>query len=491
IPRLDFLSRIGQVADWFLMLSTHDPGEGFVGMAFSLGARQKSRRRSDSRIREALKNEEQSGLVLVLLARFVVLALLLVWAIVGARAEYAIVYAGILAVFAVLGILPILLRRFGISGLGVMAVFFTIDVLLLTYVLMVPGSMFPSTLTPQFNLQLPNFLYLCLFVVGMAISYSPYLVLWIGFIACVAWSIGMFWIISLPESMSYTFAQLLDTSRFSDAERVAITSSRDFVSLSHWYNRIVFLAILSAIVAVAVWRSRRLLQRQITSEAARANLSRYFSPNMVESLASGDSTLEDVNARKIAILFVDMIDFTQTAEKIGAHGVIDLLREYHGKMTGTVFAHGGTIDKYIGDALMANFGTPDIGPHDASNALRCAYALIEDIDAWNQERQQRGEEPVRIGIGLHYGDVVTGNIGDEHFLEFAVVGDTVNVASRLERLTRQVSSPLVVSADLVEKVQREGEDAAKLLAPLSRDESMTVKGRQQPVQIWKLVDPRP
>ena len=457
-------------------------------MAISFGSRrkQKPRSRSQERLEEALSSEEQSGLVLVLFARFIVLGILLIWAIVGTRAEYAVVYAGILALFAVLGVLPLLLRRFGLSGLNIMAVFFTIDVLLLTYILMVPGSMFPSTLTPQFNLQLPSFLYLCLFVAGMAISYSPYLVLWIGFVACVAWSLGMLWVISLPESMSYTLAQLLDSSRFTDEERVAITSSRQFVSLTHWYNRILFLGLLSAIVAVAVWRSRRLLRRQIASEAARTNLSRYFSPNMVDRLASGDSTLEEVDTRKIAILFVDMVDFTQTAERIGAQGVIELLREFHKRMAGTVFEHGGTIDKYIGDALMANFGTPETGPNDASNALSCAYAMIDEIEKWNQERRSRGEAPVLIGIGLHFGEVVTGNIGDEHHLEFAVVGDTVNVASRLERLTRRVDSPLVVSSDLVDRVKEETGAASKLLSALAQDQTTTVKGRQEPIMIWKL-----
>ena len=438
------------------------------------------------RIKESLKSEEQAGLVLVLIGRFVVLTVLLVWAIIGTRAEYAFVYAEILAVFAVLGILPLVLRRFGLTDIKYMALFFTVDVLLLTYILIVPGSMFPSTLTPQFNLQLPNYLYLCLFVVGMVISYSPLLVLWIGFVACVAWSIGMFWIISLPESMSYTFAQLLDPSRFTNAERVAITSSRDFVSLSHWYNRILFLALVSAIAAVAVWRSRRLLRRQIATEAARASLSRYFSPNMVDRLSSGDSTLEDIDERRIAILFVDMIGFTPTAERLGARKVIELLREFHKKMARTVFDHEGTIDKYIGDAVMANFGTPETGPHDASNALQCAYAMIDEIEAWNEERRQRGEDPVSIGIGLHFGTVVAGNIGEEHHLEFAVIGDAVNVASRLERLTRDVNSPLVVSSDLVEKVQQEAGSDATILTRLTRAGTVSVKGREQPVSTWKL-----
>ncbi|MEM7171342.1 MAG: adenylate/guanylate cyclase domain-containing protein [Pseudomonadota bacterium] len=402
-----------------------------------------------ARLQAAFAREEQAGLTFVLYARFLVLAILLVWAITTTRIEYAKVYAVILCAFAVLGALPLVLRHFGLSGLKVMAVFFTIDVILLTYILMVPGSMFPSTLTPQFNLQLPNFLYLCLFVVGMAISYSPMLVLWTGMVAIIAWSLGMLWIISLPDSLAFSYAQLLDPERFSAEERVTITSSRLFVSMSHWYNRVLFLALLTAVIAVAVWRSRRLLQGQIASEAARISLTRYFSPKMAERLSAGEATLEAVDRRQIAVLFVDIVGFTDISERIGAQRVIALLRSYHRRLANVVFAHKGTIDKYIGDALMANFGTPEQGPHDAGNALRCAFAMMKEMAAWNHKRAERGAEQIKIGIGLHYGVVVTGNIGSDNHLEYAVLGDTVNVASRLERLTRSLDSPLVVSDALV------------------------------------------
>ncbi len=448
-------------------------------------ARRQSRQRK--RLIEAFNKEEQSGLVLVLYARFIVLAILLLWATVSTRTEYTIVYAEILAAFAVLGALPLVLRYYGVSRLRWIAVLFAIDVILLTYILMVPGSMFPSTLTPQFNLQLPNFLYLSLFVVGMAISYSPLLVLWIGFVAIAAWSIGMVWILSLPDTLAFSFAELLDPSLFTDEERVRTTSSRLFVSLSIWYNRVLFLGLVSLIIAASVWRSRRLVIRQITSEAARTNLSRYFSPKMVDRLASGDSSLEDVDTRNIAVLFVDIVGFTKMAERLGPQGVIKLLRDFHNRMAGCVFDHSGTIDKYIGDALMANFGTPDTGPYDASNALRCAYAMVDEIENWNAERREQGSEPIEIGIGIHYGEVVTGNIGDEHHLEFAVLGDTVNLASRLERLTREVNSQIVVSAELVTQVKVENFDTDNLLKPLTEDQATTVRGRRQPVSIWRLV----
>lgn len=446
-------------------------------------------RRQRRRLVDAFEREERAGLDLVLYARFVVLAVLVVWAVSTARTEYAVVYAGVLSVFAVLGALPLFLRRVGISGTKWMAVFFTLDVILLTYILMVPGSMFPSTLTPQFNLQLPNFLYLCLFVVGMAISYSPMLVLWTGVVAVIAWSVGMFWIAALPDSLTFSFSQLLDPARFTDDERIAITSSRLFVSTTHWYNRILFLCLVTLILTVAVWRSRRLVQRQIESEAARTNLARYFSPNMVDQLSSDSAELEATDTRHIAVLFVDIVGFTEVAERQGPHEVIALLREFHGRMARTVFNHGGTIDKYMGDAVMANFGTPKSGPRDASNALRCAFAMIDEVARWNTDRAADRRDTVEIGIGIHYGEVVTGNIGDEHRLEYAVLGDTVNVASRLERLTRDVGSRLVVSGELVSQVKAENDGADELLPAFTEDPNTSIRGRRQRISVWNLAAP--
>ncbi len=135
---------------------------------------------------------------------------------------------------------------------------------------------------------------------------------------------------------------------------------------------------------------------------------------------------------------------------------------------------------------MANFGTPEAGPHDASNALRCAFAMTREITKWNKKRQGRGAEAIEIGIGLHFGEVVTGNIGDEHHLEYAVLGDTVNVASRLERLSRELKSQIVVSSELVARVRDEYGSSGELLQSLAKDSTTVVRCRKQPVSVWRL-----
>ena len=137
--------------------------------------------------------------------------------------------------------------------------------------------------------------------------------------------------------------------------------------------------------------------------------------------------------------------FTAIAEGLTPKRVVRLLRGFHRRMANTVFSHGGTIDKYIGDGVMATFGTPRPGKLDAVRAVACALDMAAQIERWNAKRQRRGARPVAIGIGVHYGEVVVGNIGDERRLEYTVIGDTVNLASRIESLTRDLGRPVLVS----------------------------------------------
>jgi adenylate cyclase len=142
-----------------------------------------------------------------------------------------------------------------------------------------------------------------------------------------------------------------------------------------------------------------------------------------------------VRRQQVAVLFVDIVGFTRMAEAMTPEAVVGMLREFHGRMATQIFDCGGTIEKYIGDEIFAVFGLPSASPHDALNALRCAALMLKELEAWNRERAERGELPLSIGIGVNYGPAVMGDVGTEHSLAFTVIGDTVNVASRLQNLT--------------------------------------------------------
>ena len=159
------------------------------------------------------------------------------------------------------------------------------------------------------------------------------------------------------------------------------------------------------------------------------------------------------------------------------------LREFHALMEQEVFGHSGTLDKYLGDGLMATFGTPFVGQADAINALRCAQAMMAAADRWNNRRNTAGEPPIRVSFGLHYGPVVLGDIGLTR-LEFAVIGSTVNTASRLEALTRALDCALVASDDLVRQARAELDSAEAAFRPLMARPPQTIRGLEQPIAIW-------
>jgi len=437
-------------------------------------------------IAAAFAREERSGLAYAFWGRLVVLGALLFYVLATLPAERSLNYAAIIVLFMALGAVPHVMRRWELAWIGWTIGFMLLEVALLTYLLIVPPPFFAETWTPQINLRLPNFLFLGIFLVGMALSYSPSLVVWTGAVSMVAWSAGVLWVASLPDSIAGSSKDALD-SGLSPEELVSGFLDPNYVALTSWYNQLVFLALVTLILAITVWRSRRLARRQVVAESARSNLSRYFSPNLVDELAGKGSGLERVSSQNAAILFGDMVGFTTLSENMPPEAVVGMLRDYHGRLAHTIFEHGGTLDKYMGDAVMAHFGTPRPGPDDASRALACGLAMVREIEAWNAERASRGEPAIRIGIGIHYGPVVAGNIGDERRLEYTVLGDTVNVASRIESLTRKTQSPLVVSDDLIKAVQAEktGEDR---LVPTSlrRDREHTVRGRAAPVPVWVL-----
>ena len=342
-------------------------------------------------------------------------------------------------------------------------------------------------LTPAMRLRWGNEMYLILFLCATPFSYSPRVVLWTGIAAAVAWSVGTVWIIALPASRVFP----ADATMSFEEIRLAI-SDPNHVDIGAWARQILVLLLVSVALAAFVARARRLVVRQAETERARANLSRYFSANMVDELAQSDEPLRTPRTLDCAVLFVDIVGFTGLSSAHPPAAVMGLLREFHGRMARAVFEHSGTLDKYIGDAVMATFGTPRVGPNDASNALGCAKAMSSSIGAWNAERAQEHKAPVRVGIGLHYGPVVVGDIGGEQRLEFAVIGDTVNVASRLERLTRELSAVVLASGDLMDAVRREVADAEAALTGFTDAGARPIRGRDGEIRVWALLpDPGP
>jgi class 3 adenylate cyclase/PAS domain-containing protein len=221
------------------------------------------------------------------------------------------------------------------------------------------------------------------------------------------------------------------------------------------------------------------------AEGKRAQLARYFSANMIEEILSTDTNLDIARQQPVVVLFADIFNFTAMTSAMSGQEVITLLREYNSLVEEAVFVNGGTLEKFIGDGIMATFGTPRPGPQDASSALRCARSVIRKMAHWNDRRRDLGQQALQIGLGLHCGEVTLGNVGSERRLELTVIGHVVNVANRLEGLTRQLPPAVIVSDALLDQARHEGgQDVTEGFVDLG---PQMVRGQSEPIRLWGLM----
>ena len=193
-----------------------------------------------------------------------------------------------------------------------------------------------------------------------------------------------------------------------------------------------------------------LLKRAVSIERRRRNLARFFSPNVLSELQASNLSLT-LGRRDVAVMFVDLRAFTRFSEGAPAEEVASLLAAYRELVTQVVFAHGGMIDKFIGDGVMAVFGQPRATSDDATNALRCAVELRLTLRKWAETRRKKELASLEAGIGLHMGLVMAGILQSSSHDEFTLFGDAVNVAERLERLCKRLDASLVASEAVVAK----------------------------------------
>jgi adenylate cyclase len=210
--------------------------------------------------------------------------------------------------------------------------------------------------------------------------------------------------------------------------------------------RLSMVVLTGLILVYLAIRTRRLLSRAINETVRRTNLSRYLPPQLAARLAQIDQDmLLAGTSQEAAVLFVDMRGFTALAEGMEPESLGRFLTRYRRIVSAQVHAQNGIVDKFVGDSVMAVFGAPDTTGNDAANALECATGILHSIEQWNIERRNANYSDVVVGVGVHWGEVFCGAIGDAARLEFTVLGDTVNVAARLEQLTKEVGHPIIAS----------------------------------------------
>ena len=253
----------------------------------------------------------------------------------------------------------------------------------------------------------------------------------------------------------------------------------DNVTTTHRFvdEDLAFLIAFSGIAAVAIENSE--YAERIKQEAlVRSNFERYFAPQLAARIASSpDGVRLGGEKRQVAVLFSDIRGFTALSETMSPDDIATLLTEYFTEMVECVFRHGGTLDKFIGDSVMAQWGAPISAPDDPDRAMSAALDMIRELDALNAKWRGQGRPELHIGIGLTFGEVFAGNIGSDRRLEYTVLGDTVNTAHRL--CSAAAGGEILISDEM--------RQALSNVPPLRERPPLELKNKSNPVTIFSVI----
>ncbi|MBI2735951.1 MAG: adenylate/guanylate cyclase domain-containing protein [Rhodospirillales bacterium] len=357
---------------------------------------------------------------------------------------------------AAITLITLWLVRLGLFRPWLSWLFATLDVAFLTHCLVVLAHRNGQSL--ELALNTPVALLVYVFLATAAVRHRPLLILYTGGLFIATWA--AIWLWDWRAAGGEAWLPGTWTAALAWLAAVGLTSYALFV---------------------AVWRARRTAVTAIAEAHLRENLSRYFSPKVVDEIAQNGGAVRSFRAQKAAILFIDLRGFTSLAERMPADKVAAFLNDYRRRVGEPIARHHGIIDKFIGDGAMAIFGVPEPRGDDARNAVLAGVALVSVINAWRSERLAEGLPPVEVGIGIHYGDVTAGALGDENRLEYTVVGDAVNTAARIERLAADLGTPLLVSADVLAAAPGLQQDL-QLAEPVTH----LLRGRSQPIRLYQL-----
>lgn len=278
-----------------------------------------------------------------------------------------------------------------------------------------------------FYLKAPTFAYFFIFIALRTLSFSPAYVLLAGGAAALGWLALLAYALAEPGGMALVTRDYVD---YMTAAKILIGGEID---------RIVSLLVVTLLLALAVSRSRQLLEQGAAVHAAASQMARYFPPEVAEQLIWADELLKpgEGEAREAAAMFIDLRGFTRLSSLLGPRELLALVGEFQRIAVPIIQSHRGAIITYLGDGIMIAFGAARATDSYAADALRCAEALVDAAGRWIDESCARGDCTPEVGIGVDVGTVVCGTIGEEGKLEYAVLGEPVNRAAKLQAHTKQ------------------------------------------------------
>ena len=321
-----------------------------------------------------------------------------------------------------------------------------------------------------FYLKVPTLLYVFLFIALRALRFEARFVIFTGVAAAVGWALLTYYVATGrggPPNRTHNFIDYMTSNALLVGAEI---------------DKIIAILLATAVLALAISRARNLLIRSVSEGAAARDLSRFFDPGVANRIRSAAMSIKagEGELRDAAILTVDLGGFTRLAVELQPDDVMKLLQDYQGRVCPLIVGNGGSIDKFLGDGVLASFGAVGGPSTAAAGAPRAPDAELDAAERWAAERRAAGLPPLSVGLAVASGRVVFGAVGDGERLEFTVIGDAVNFAAKLEKHNKDEKTRALTDARTYQLAERQG-----YVAPLPRERrsGRPVGGVSEPVDI--------
>jgi len=328
----------------------------------------------------------------------------------------------------------------------------------------------------SFYLKAPTLMYVFIFIALRALRFSAGFVLLAGLTAALGWLVLVHY--ALMTSTEPDMGVTRDYVEYLTSNQILIGAE---------FDKVIAILLSTGILAVAIVRARRTLVAAAVEGAAHSDLSRFFAPEVAHQITQAEHRIEpgEGESREAAALLCDIRGFTPLAMQISPRDLMALLADYQGRMVTVIERHGGSIDKFLGDGIMATFGAALPTETFAADALRAIEELDATVTAWNAERAQNGQPELRVGFATAAGPVVFGAVGDRNRLEFTVIGEPVNLAAKLEDANKSENTRGLTTAATLALAERQGYAPGR---KIEIRQARPVRGIDAPLDLAVLLD---
>jgi adenylate cyclase len=299
---------------------------------------------------------------------------------------------------------------------------------------------------PSFYLKSPTLLYVFIFIALRALRFEARYVITAGVVAAIGWAAMAVYATLASGGMDVVTR---DYVYYLTANSVLKGAELD---------KVITILTVTAIIAVAITRAHKLLIKAVAEGAAVHDLSRFFSPEIARQITTAEQeiTIGRGQARDAAILMVDIRGFTRLSTIVKPDDLVCLLAEYQSHIVPIIQRCGGTIDKFMGDGIMATFGAAVASPTYAADALKAVDDIMESSAVWSTELEHENKPPLKVGAAVATGRIIFGAVGDESRMEYTVIGDAVNLSAKLEKHTKSESVRALCTKAAFDIAMRQG-----------------------------------